>query len=213
MNWFTSDLHINHDNIIKYCNRPFSSRDEMNEEIVKRWNERVKPADTIYVVGDVFLGSPENATPIIKRLNGKKILVLGNHDRSPKTMVNCGFDEVWQRKNIRLMNDRRALLCHKPLPQSTLQHVELQVHGHRHEGPIVSGKRVNVCVDLWDFKPISEEELCSVELGPVDFDEVVTNLSGDMVEVRATVRKEDIDGLIDHLHVFSRTIWDTSKKE
>lgn len=213
MNWFTSDLHINHENIIKYCSRPFENVNEMNEEMVKRWNERVTPDDTIYVVGDMFLGKPENAVPIIKRLNGKKVLVLGNHDRSPRTMVECGFDEVWQRKNIRLMDDRRALLCHKPLPESTITHVEMQVHGHRHEGPIVSGRRINACVDLWDFRPISEEELCAIQLGPAGFDEVVTSIAGDMVEVRATVRREDMEGLLDHLHVFSRTIWGTSRKE
>jgi len=185
----------------------------MNEALVSRWNERVGDNDTVYVVGDVFLGRPEDATPLIQRLKGKKILILGNHDRSPRTMAGCGFNEVFQRKSIRLMDNRQALLSHKPLPESTLQHVELQVHGHRHSGPIVSGKRVNVCVDLWNFSPLSEEELCAVELGPVGYDEVHASIAGDMVEVKALVRREDMDGLLDHLHVFSRTIWDTSKKE
>lgn len=213
MNWFTSDEHFNHENIIKYCNRPFSSVREMNDTLIARWNDRVNHDDTVYVVGDMFLGKPEDAIDIIKSLKGRKVLILGNHDRSRRTMLECGFDEVWQRKNIRLMNGKRALLSHKPLPESTLQDFELQVHGHRHSGPIVSGKRVNVCVDLWGFSPVSEEELCAVELGPPGFDHVSAYVTGDMVEVKASVRKEDMDGLIDHLQGFLRTMWDTQRKE
>ncbi len=208
MNWFTSDLHINHENIIKYCSRPFENVNEMNEEMVRRWNERVTPDDTVYVVGDMFLGKPENAAPIVKRLNGKKVLVLGNHDRSPRTMIECGFQETWQRKNIRLLDDRQALLCHKPLPESTIQHVSLQVHGHRHEGPIVNGKRLNVCVDLWDFRPISEEELCNVKLGEPKPDYVEVEMTGDLVKVTASVRKSDYEGLLDHLQCYTRRLWD-----
>ena len=213
MNWFTSDEHFNHENIIKYCSRPFSSLEEMNEALIEKWNERVNGADTVYVVGDMFLGRPEEATPLIKKLKGRKILIRGNHDRSHRTMIECGFDETWQRKDFKLKDGRRALLNHKPLPESTLGHYDLQIHGHRHSLPVVSGKRLNVCVDLWNFAPISEDEICAVELGPVGFDQVTTSLTGDMVEVRALVRREDMDGLLDHLYVFSRTIWDTSKKE
>lgn len=187
--------------------------EEMNEVLVTRWNDRVGHGDTVYVVGDMFLGKPEDAAPLIKRLRGHKILILGNHDRSRRTMLECGFDETWQRKDLKLKDGRRALLSHKPLPESTIENYDLQIHGHRHSLPIVSGKRLNVCVDLWDFAPISEDDLCSVKLNPPGFDEVSASVVGDMIEVKATVRKEDLDGLLDHLYVFSRTIWDTAKKE
>jgi calcineurin-like phosphoesterase family protein len=213
LNWFTSDLHINHERIIEYCSRPFGSVEEMNEALVTRWNDRVGYGDTVYVVGDMFLGKPEDAAPLIKRLRGHKVLIHGNHDRSRRTMLECGFNETWQRKDLKLRDGRRALLSHKPLPESTIENYDLQIHGHRHSLPVVSGKRLNVCVDLWNYAPISEDEICAVELGPVGFDQVTTSLTGDMVEVRALVRREDMDGLLDHLYVFSRTIWDTSKKE
>lgn len=213
MNWFTSDEHFNHSNIIKYCNRPFSSLEEMNEALIQKWNERVDDADTVYVVGDMFLGRPEDATPLIKRLKGRKVLIRGNHDRSHRTMLECGFDETWQRKELLLQDGRRAVLNHKPLPNSVIGACDLQIHGHRHSLPIVDGRRINVCVDLWGYAPISEDELCSVELGEPESDEVHTALVGDMVEVKALVRKEDMEGLLDHLYVFSRTIWDTAKKE
>lgn len=208
MNWFTSDLHINHERIIEYCNRPFSSVEEMNDALVTRWNDRVMDSDIVYVVGDMFLGKPENATDTIKSLKGYKVLVLGNHDRSRRTMLECGFDEVWQRKNLTLGDGRKVLLSHKPLPESTLQHVEMQVHGHRHAGPIASGKRVNVCVDLWDFRPISEDELCSVKLGDSRPDYVEVEMTGDLVKVTASVRKEDYEGLLDHLQGYTRRLWD-----
>lgn len=213
MKWFTSDLHLNHENIRGYCNRPFSSNEEMNEALVSRWNDRVGYGDTVYVVGDMFLGRPEDAAPIVKSLKGHKVLIRGNHDRSHKTMLECGFDEVWQRKTIGLSDGRRALLCHKPLPSSVIDMYDMQVHGHRHSGPIVVGKRVNVCVDLWDYRPISEEELCGVKLEPSKVDHVSVEITSDFVKVTASVRKEDYEGLLDHLQGYSRTIWNTRGEE
>lgn len=213
MNWFTSDLHLNHEKIRDYCSRPFSSTEEMNEALVVRWNNRVGYGDTVYVVGDVFLGRPEDAAPIVKSLKGHKVLIRGNHDRSHKTMLECGFDEVWQRKDLKLKDGRRALLNHKPLPESTIENYDLQIHGHRHSLPIVSGKRLNVCVDLWDFAPISEDEICDVKLAPPGIDSVSASVVGDMVEVKALVRKEDYEGLLDHLQGYSRTIWNTRGEE
>ena len=213
MNWFTSDLHINHTNILQYCSRPFSSVKEMNDALVQRWNERVKDEDTVYVVGDMFLGRPEDATPVVKSLKGRKILILGNHDRSRRTMLECGFNETWQRKSLSLVDGRTALLCHKPLPSSTIDYVAMQVHGHRHSGPIVSGKKVNVCVDLWDYRPISEEEICAVKLENPLPDYVGVEMEGELVKVTATVRKNDYEGLLDHLQSYTRRIWDNGREE
>lgn len=212
MNFFTSDAHFNHVNILQYCARPFSSVEEMNAKMIERWNETVGIDDTVYVVGDMFLGKPEDAKPIVTGLNGYKILILGNHDRSRTTMLECGFQEVHKRKDIVLKDGRKALLSHKPLPESTLSAYDLQIHGHRHSLPVVNGKRLNVCVDLWDYRPITEDELCAVKLTEAGYDEVEVRLNGEMIEVKATIRKEDMDGLLDHLHVFSSTIWNTRKE-
>ena len=213
MNWFTSDLHLNHDNIRGYCNRPFESVGEMNEALISRWNDRVGDGDTVYVVGDMFLGRPEDAAPLIKRLRGRKVLVLGNHDRSRRTMLECGFDETWQRKHIQLQDGRRALLAHKPLPAAVIDMYDLQVHGHRHSGPIVSGRKVNACVDLWEFRPFSEDELCAVELEKPKVDHVSVEVTAEFVKVTAAVRKDDYEGLLDHLQGYSRTIWNTRGEE
>lgn len=79
--WYTADLHLGHERIIELCDRPFGSVGEMNEEILTRWNERVEPGDTVWVLGDVALGPIEQSLALVSRLHGHKILVAGNHDR------------------------------------------------------------------------------------------------------------------------------------
>lgn len=212
MNWFTSDLHLNHENIIKYCDRKATSVNEMNETIVSNWNARISPEDNVYVVGDVFLGNPVDAKPIISRMNGRKILVLGNHDRSPRTMMEQGFDEVHRKLTVVLKDGRKALLCHKPLPSALLVNCDLQIHGHRHSGPIVDGNRINVCVDLWNMSPITEDEICNTKMGaPTQSDIEVTQV-GDNFEIKAKVHRDDMEGLLDHLTDVVRDSWKSSKK-
>lgn len=81
MRFFTSDTHFGHKNIIKYSNRPFRDVSHMNEMLIKNWNDVVQPHDTIFHLGDVALGPWEAWDSILTRLNGYKVLVVGNHDR------------------------------------------------------------------------------------------------------------------------------------
>lgn len=82
MIYFTSDTHFGHKNIIKYCGRPFADVEEMNRELVLRWNARVNARDTVYHLGDfAFLGKTR-AAEILQALNGDKVLIIGNHDPS-----------------------------------------------------------------------------------------------------------------------------------
>ena len=75
-----SDTHFGHENIIKYCNRPFPSIEEMDKALIKNWNETISNSDTVIHLGDVGFGSKEYIKDIISQLNGKKILIKGNHD-------------------------------------------------------------------------------------------------------------------------------------
>jgi len=77
---FTSDHHFGHENIIKYCNRPFSNAREMNKVMIKRWNEKVKPKDSVYHLGDFGITYKENLKTILDQLNGKIYLIAGNHE-------------------------------------------------------------------------------------------------------------------------------------
>lgn len=79
--WFSSDQHFGHENIIRFAERPFADVQEMNEMMVLWWNELVGPNDLVYVPGDLCMGKIAQTLPLIARLNGRIILLPGNHDR------------------------------------------------------------------------------------------------------------------------------------
>lgn len=79
--WFTSDLHFDHANIIEYTGRPWGSVSEMNEAIIQNFNSVVRNNDEVHILGDVCMGKIADSLPLVGRLNGKKSLKLGNHDR------------------------------------------------------------------------------------------------------------------------------------
>jgi calcineurin-like phosphoesterase family protein len=81
MRFFTSDTHFGHRNIIKYSNRPFRDTTVMNEMLIRNWNDTVSHDDLVFHLGDVALGPWEDWHNVLTRLNGYKVLVVGNHDR------------------------------------------------------------------------------------------------------------------------------------
>lgn len=81
MIFFTSDLHLGHENCIRLCNRPFSSIEEMDETLIENWNHKVTGKDTVYILGDLIYRSQKPPEEYLRRLRGKKHLILGNHDR------------------------------------------------------------------------------------------------------------------------------------
>ena len=87
--FFTSDHHFGHKRIIELAKRPFTSVDEMDEYMIVRWNDRVKPGDTIYHVGDFAFTDHD---PYLRRLNGQKFLVPGNHDHSNRVKKATGWE-------------------------------------------------------------------------------------------------------------------------
>lgn len=86
MIWLTSDLHLNHSNIIKYEkeSRPFETVEEMNETLITNWNSVVQEDDTVYVLGDFFMGQISTIKKLLPRFKGKIILIRGNHDTKPR---------------------------------------------------------------------------------------------------------------------------------
>ena len=76
---FTSDLHLGHKNIIRLCNRPFSSSEEMDEVLMENWNRKVHRNDTIYILGDLMFRSEKPPEDYLRQLKGKKHLIMGNH--------------------------------------------------------------------------------------------------------------------------------------
>ena len=94
--FFTSDLHFGHKNIIKYCNRPHSSVDIMNERIVELWNRYIPEDADVFILGDVaFSMSKNKIREILNSMNGRKHLVIGNHDELVAD-TNGKYYEMWE---------------------------------------------------------------------------------------------------------------------
>lgn len=149
-----SDTHFGHAKIIDYCNRPFSSVEEMDEVMIKNWNETVSNNDTVLHLGDFGLGNKEYIASIVKRLNGKKILILGNHDNwSEQTYRDMGFHTV-SRFPI-LWNDF-YLLSHAPLPPISDKLPYMQLYGHVHNDSryIDTVNSKCVCVERIGYRPL-----------------------------------------------------------
>jgi len=160
--FFVSDTHFFHKNIIKYCHRPFADADEMNQHMIDQWNSTVAPDDIVIHVGDVFMGRFDNVlkSGLIKSLNGQKILIKGNHDRSAERMKQLGFDEVHKSVILDLPNGKTALLKH--IPQDDLEGCDYQFHGHTHSRFPVVGQHINFTVEAWDYKPVSLSEVMTI---------------------------------------------------
>ena len=157
--FITSDTHFNHSNIIKYCNRPFTDIKKMNEEIIKRWNSVVSNDDIVYHLGDFGFGSFEELKDIFDKLNGKKYLIMGNHDYKlgKNFYKEIGFLEVYRKECI-LDN---FILTHHP---KEVYDNKINLYGHIHDKPLNpvfdNKKHFCVCLDRTDFYPI---ELDSVK--------------------------------------------------
>lgn len=161
--WFTSDEHYHHANVIKYCNRPFSSVEEMDEEIVKRHNEVVKFGDLVYHLGDLQFGKWKESLPFLSRLTGTHFLIIGNHD--PGLLVIQGTLQRWSFQ-YRILELKLAghffTLSHYPLESWYASfHGGLHLHGHCH-GTIPFDplkRRLDVGVDPNNFTPIHLDEV------------------------------------------------------
>jgi calcineurin-like phosphoesterase family protein len=113
--WFTADWHFFHENIIKYCSRPFSNAKEMNEVLIKNLNFYVQPNDVLYVLGDLGWQNYEEFKALLNQIKCKnKILIIGNHDKTGVTTYhNLGFSAVLESAEISL-GKTRLTMSHYP---------------------------------------------------------------------------------------------------
>lgn len=164
-NWFTADLHLGHDRIRKYCNRPFSSLEKMNETIIRNWNQRVKPDDIVFHVGDFCFRSASGekegdiykAKHYVKQLNGNIVFLQGNHD------LNNTLKTPIESLVVKTGGYRTKLIHHPEFAESKFSY---NFCGHVHQNykfkTVVDGmkliKIINVGVDVNRFMPISFDE-------------------------------------------------------
>ena len=161
-----SDMHFGHENIIKYENRPFHSAAEMDDAIIRNWNIVVKKEDEVFVLGDVSFYNKEKTAEIIKSLNGRKYLILGNHDMNHSVMwwKDVGFDEV---SKYPIIFDGFYMLSHEPLyVNENMPYAN--IHGHIHHLKYDSKQFFNVSVECINYTPINFEQVKALIVGDAD---------------------------------------------
>ena len=163
MHYFiTADTHFGHQNIIGYTGRPFRDIDHMNTELIRRYNERIKPEDTCFILGDFCFrgtGGAHKADHWMSQLHGDKIVIRGNHDNnnSCKTII---------RKMVIRFAGVSIGMTHDPvdhMESTTYNHIDLNLCGHVHQHWTTDWRSgiplINVGVDRWNFYPQRLDEI------------------------------------------------------
>jgi len=168
--FLVSDTHFGHMGVCKFMSkddpnvklRPWDNPDEMDEEMVRRWNDTVRPNDKVYHLGDVVIN--RKALGIMRRLNGDKVLIKGNHDIFRLEEYTEHFRDV---RGYHVLNG--MILSHIPLHESSLGRFGVNIHGHLHDrrvmksngygGEIIDPRYHCVCVEHTNFAPILFEDV------------------------------------------------------
>lgn len=159
--FFTADTHFNHVNIIKYCNRPYKTVEDMNKSLIDNWNDVVGPNDIVYHLGDFCLGRIDEFDSYFNKLNGKIILIEGNHDRNASRHkdrfyeYHVGYIEV----NV---DGWPIVLSHYAMKVWNNSHNgSFHLYGHSHgtlpDDPLYCS--MDVGVDCHNYKPIDINQI------------------------------------------------------
>ena len=179
--FFTADLHFGHENVIKLDGRPFANVEEMDEELIRRWNAKVGKGDLVYVLGDmIWQCHNDGAAELIKKLNGQIILIKGNHDRFLKNAASKNalatvkdYDDI--RVSLADGTKQRCILSHYYIPMYN-GHFSgaIHLHGHSHftdEADVevdmmeklnemgFPGEVYNVGCMYWNYEPVTLDEI------------------------------------------------------
>ena len=175
--FLVSDTHFGHAGVCRFTEadgvtkiRPWTDPDEMDEEMIRRWNERVRPNDKVYHLGDVVIN--RKALPTLARLNGDKVLIRGNHDIFRDDEYRTYFREL---RAYHVMNG--MILSHIPVHEASLGRFGVNIHGHLHTNRVKKARGIDartgeslysneidpryhcVCVEATDFAPILFEDV------------------------------------------------------
>ena len=157
--WFTSDTHFGHKNIIKYSNRPFETKEEMDFKMIENWNKRVGRADTVYHLGDFCFMDEQSGQSILNRLNGKKHLIIGNHDKAGTRLQ--GWESISHYKEVSI-DGQFIILCHYAMRVwNKSHHGSWMLYGHSH-GSLPDDPNAlsfDVGVDCHNYQPINMDEI------------------------------------------------------
>lgn len=162
-----SDTHFMHENMYKFLNsdgskvRLFNSAEECDSLMIQLWNEMVRPKDKVYHLGDVAI--PRRGLAVLEALNGKKVLIKGNHD------IFKPQDYLKYFKDIRAHHlIAGVILSHVPIHPDSLSRFGFNVHGHTHSNIVTIGGKpdqryLNVCVEQTGYRPVPLEEIIAAK--------------------------------------------------
>jgi calcineurin-like phosphoesterase family protein len=157
--FITADTHFGHEGILGFCNRPFKNVEKMNEVLIRNWNGRVKPKDTVIFLGDFAYRTAKHIGHYLDQLNGEKIFIRGNHDKNNGLRTKI--------ENLVLRNGNDIMFCVHD-PRHINKDITINLVGHIHNNWKARKVRwndggwniiVNVGVDVWNFYPAELQEL------------------------------------------------------
>lgn len=169
MNFYIGDPHFGHEAIIRLCDRPFATVDEMDEAIITNWNKRVTNADTVFILGDMMFRMQKHPTEYLSRLKGCKILILGNHDAEWIWREGAAKHLTTQVSMMELIDkNRTVVLCHYPMliwphMRGGSYMVFGHLHGNREHDPVIRNglnpHMLNSCVEVNGYQPVTLDEM------------------------------------------------------
>lgn len=150
--FITSDHHFFHKNVITYEARPFEDVEHMNKKLINNWNKVISKNDKVFHLGDFSFANKEKTKEIVSKLNGYKILIMGNHDKSrkPSFYLECGFNEVYKWPIIYC---QWYILSHEPVYLEK-NSPYINIHGHVHSKKYEGTSHINVCVENTEYYPV-----------------------------------------------------------
>ena len=146
--WFIGDTHFYHNNVIRYCNRPFQNVEEMNNYLITNWNKTINKEDRVFMMGDFALCGKDNIIEIGNKLQGRKILLLGNHDSASRTTYQlAGFENVYY---VPILFEN-FILSHYPIDDCKYNNI----HAHSHNKRVNDKTHFCTSVEMINYKPIN----------------------------------------------------------
>ncbi len=171
MNLYISDLHFGHKNAIQFDLRPYETVEEMDRDLISKWNRKVNDDDHVYIIGDVFLQNKKPEEWYLEQLKGKKHLVIGNHDtrllKNQKAMVH--FESVDKMMHVS-DGGKQICLCHYPIAEwNGLYRNSWHIYGHIH------GVKNRAYMHMKYYEHALNASACINGYAPCTLDELIEN--------------------------------------